>query len=165
MKHPRLALSAAALLTAAFAARPAPAQVCGPLTFAFSTTGAGCDPTATGPIPVLTGSLQTIPGSPTCNVRILLNTVAFLFPIPTTTLVLGFSNPALPLPGLPGCTLWTSLDAFFAMSFDAGGPQFHDEIFPLPPSPALMGTTAYAQAAVPVPGGFRISNGIQININ
>lgn len=165
MKHPRLALSGAALLVAGLVAAPARAQVCGPLTFAFSTTGAGCDPTGTGPVPVLTGSLQPIPGSPTCNVRLLLNTVAFLFPIPTTTLVLGFSNPALPLPGLPGCTLWTSLDAFFAMSFDAGGPQFHDEIFPLPPSPALIGTTAYTQAAVPVPGGFRISNGIQIVIS
>ncbi|MCI0588388.1 MAG: hypothetical protein L0323_16275 [Planctomycetes bacterium] len=165
MKHPRLVLSAAALLTAAFAARPAPAQVCGPLTFAFSTTGPGCDPTGTGPVPVLTGSEFQILGAPTCNVRILLNTAAILFPIPPTTLALGFSNPALPFPGLPGCTIWTIPVAFFSMSFDAGGPQFHDVLFPLPPDPALIGTTAYAQAAVPVPGGFRISNGLQISIN
>ncbi len=165
MKRPRFALPAAALLASLVVTRPAPAQVCGPLTFSFSTTGPGCDPTGTGPVPTLTGSLLVLPGSPTCTVRILLSTVVILFPIPPTTLVLGFSNPALPLPGLPGCMLWTSLDAFFSMSFDAGGPQFHDELFPLPPSPALMGATAYAQAAVPVPGGFRISNGIQININ
>ncbi|HKB15552.1 MAG TPA: hypothetical protein VKF62_05770 [Planctomycetota bacterium] len=164
MKHPRLALSVAALLAAGFAARPAPAQACGPLTFAFSTTGAGCAPGG-GSIPVLTGSLQLIPGNPTCFTRLLLNTVDFLFPIPPTTLALGFSNPALPLPGLTGCTLWTSPIAFFSMSFDAGGVQFHDVIFPIPPSPSLIGTTAYAQAAVPVGGGFRISNGIQIVIS
>ncbi|MGH7150080.1 MAG: hypothetical protein ACREIU_05255 [Planctomycetota bacterium] len=165
MKHPRFSLCAAALLVSALAARPASAQTCGPLTFAFSTTGPGCDPTGTGPIPTLSGTEFQNPGSPTCVVRILLNSIAFLFPIPPTTLVLGFSNPALPLPGLPGCTLWTSFDVFFSMSFDAGGPTLHDELFFLPPDPALIGTTAFAQAALPVPGGFRISNGIQIVIS
>ena len=164
MKRPRLALSTAALLAATFATTPASAQACGPLTFAFTTTGPGCDPTGTGPVPTLSVFQTPIPGVLTCPVQFVLNSNVVISPIPVPVLVLGLSNPALPLPGLPGCTLWTSLDLILSMGPGPAGPAIHALLFSLPPDPALIGTTVYGQAALPVPGGFRISNGTRVDI-
>src|SRR5262245_31806721 len=100
MKHPRFALSAAALLVSAIATAPAPAQTCGPLTFGLSTTGPGCDPTGTGPVPTLSIFTTPIPAVVSCPLQFVLNSVVVITPVPVPTLVLGFSNPALPIAGL-----------------------------------------------------------------
>ncbi|MCI0588393.1 MAG: hypothetical protein L0323_16300 [Planctomycetes bacterium] len=162
LKHPRFALSAAALLV--FALPPASAQDCGALTFAFSTTGPGCDPAGTGPIPTLTASLWPLAGIPICTVRIQLDSGEPLSPSLPATLALGLSNPAVPIPALAGCTLWTGLDLILGMSPDANGPTLQNLILIVLPDPSLIGTTLQGQAALPVPGGFRVSNGVQIGI-
>lgn len=161
--HTRVALSATAILASALA--PAPAQSCGPLTFAISTTGAGCDPTGTGPIPTLSVFTVPIPALLSCPIQFVLNSVVVISPTPVATLVLGLSNPALPLPGLPGCTLWTSPDFFSPMGPGPGGPSLQTLLFSVPPDPALIGVTVYGQAALPVPGGLRITNGVQVSIS
>src|SRR5262245_56324437 len=107
MEHSRFALSVAALLIAGIAAPPAPAQACGPLTFAFSPTGPGCDPSGLGVPPTLSATQFLPPGSSACEVRFLLTAYSLTGPtVPPPPLVLGVSNPAYPLPVLPGCTLW-----------------------------------------------------------
>jgi len=165
MRRRRLAVVAAALVGLAAATGPAAAQACGPLTFGFSTTGAGCDPFGPGPVPALSSTLFLLPGNPNCPVRIQLNSNVVLFPIPIATLVLGLSSPGVPLVGYPGCTLWTSPDFFLPMGPDAGGPTLHAVLIVAPPDPSLIGASIFAQAALPVPGvGVRISNGIRIDI-
>ncbi len=158
-------LSSVALLLSALAAVPAPAQVCGPLTFAFSTTGPGCDPSGIVVPPTLSATQFLSPGSSACEIRFLLNANVFSGPtVPPPPLVLGVSNPAVPVLPYPGCTLWTSLDVFLSMNRFAPSPNLFDVVVPVAPDPALIGGTVFAQAALPLGGAPRLSNGIRVDI-
>lgn len=162
MKTPRSLLLAAAAASAIAAGR-AQAQACGPYTFQFTTTGAGCDTSGAGLVPTLSAANLPNPTIPTCPVKLTVDTGVVLNPFPVVTLALGPSNPALPLPFLPGCTLWTTLvDVILFMGLDAGGPNLHSYYFFVPADPALIGASAYGQAGFAVPLGIRISNGIRI---
>ena len=162
MKTPRSLVFAAATL-AGLAAGRAPAQTCGPYTLQFTTTGAGCDTSGSGLVPTLSAAYLPNPTIPTCPVKLTVDTGVVLNPFPVVTLALGPSNPALPLPFLPGCTLRTTLvDVILFMGQDAGGPTLHSYFFFVPADPALVGASAYGQAGFAVPGGIRISNGIRI---
>ncbi len=160
-----------ALLLAPLAA-PASAQVCGPLTFAFGTTGPGCAPFG-GAIPTLAGALAPSPTVASCP-------VVFTFtpgPSPTpigvlssVLLILGASNPNLDLTGagLPGCTLLAFPDVLLPMTPTALGPIFTVTV-PVPADPSLIGGTAFAQGAMltPTPGAVlsaRLSNGVDVSI-
>ncbi len=153
-------------------AAPASAQVCGPLTFAFGTTGPGCAPFG-GAIPSLAGALAPSPSIASCP-------VAFTFtpgPSPTpigilspVLLVLGASNPALDLTGvgLPGCTLLAFPDVLLPMTPTAPGPIYTVTV-PVPADPSLIGGVAFAQGAMltPTPGAVlsvRLSNGVDVSI-
>ncbi|MCI0587517.1 MAG: hypothetical protein L0323_11815 [Planctomycetes bacterium] len=166
----RVALSA--LLLAPLAA-PASAQACGPLNFAFGTTGPGCAPFG-GAIPTLAGALAPSPSIASCP-------VVFTFtpgPSPTpigvlssVLLVLGASNPALDLTGvgLPGCTLFAFPDVLLPMAPTALGGGVFSITVPVPADPSLVGGVAYAQGAMltPTPGtvlSARLSNGIDVAI-
>src|SRR5262245_36972007 len=115
-------------LSALLLAAPASAQVCGPLTFAFGTTGPGCAPFG-GAIPTLGAALAPSPSIASCP-------IAFTFtpgPSPTpigvlssVLLVIGASNPFLDLTGvgLPGCTLLAFPDVIVPMTPVALGGVF-----------------------------------------
>lgn len=162
MKTPRSLLLAAAAASAIAAGR-AQAQACGPYTFQFTTTGAGCDTSGSSLVPTLSAAYLPNPTIPNCPVKLTLDAGVVLNPFPVVTLALGPSNPALPLTFLPGCTLWTTLDdVILFMGQDAGGPTLYSYFFFVPANPALIGLSAYGQAGYLAPPGIRISNGIRI---
>ncbi len=153
-------------------AAPASAQVCGPLTFAFGTTGPGCAPFG-GAIPSLAGALAPSPSIASCPVAFTLTPGPSPTPIgvlTTARLIVGASNPARDLTGagLPGCTLLAFPDVVLPMTPTAPGPIFTVTI-PVPADPSLIGGTAYAQGGMilPTPGTVfapRLSNGISVSI-
>jgi hypothetical protein len=126
----------------------------------FTQFGSGCS----GPqgLPVLTaGSAPTIG-----------NTSMLSF-APTPLLgvfVLGLSNTTtgglgLPMPlagvGMPGCTLWVSLDVLLTRTPSAGTASL---AIPVPYQPALVGSTLFVQAAsfdlAANPLGLTVSNAL-----
>jgi hypothetical protein len=166
----RIALSA--LLLAPLAG-PASAQVCGPLTFAFGTTGPGCAPFG-GAIPTLSAALAPSPTLASCPVAFTLTPGPSPTPIGVLSaafLILGASNPNLDLTGagLPGCTLLAFPDVLLPMVPTALGGGVFSITVPVPADPSLIGGVAYAQGAMltPTPGAVvsaRLSNGVDVSI-
>ncbi|HKB17033.1 MAG TPA: hypothetical protein VKF62_13285, partial [Planctomycetota bacterium] len=161
-----------ALFTLLLAA-PASAQVCGPLTFAFGTTGPGCAPFG-GAIPTLGATLAPSPTLASCPVLFTVTPGPSPTPIgvlSSVLLILGASNPALDLTGagLPGCTLLAFPDVILPMTPTAPGPVYTLTV-PVPADPSLIGGVAFAQGAMmtPSPGAvlsIRLSNGVDVTIS
>ena len=166
-------LPLAVLLSAGFLAAPSTAQVCGPLTFAFATTGAGCGPSA-GAVPTLSATLLSSPTLSSCPVEFILAPGPASPPFPVffpVFLILGTSNPALDLTpfGFAGCTLLASPDAIAPMMpLPTAVPAFA-LIVQVPASPVLIGVTGYAQGfAVGGSAGLvalELSNGVSVGIS
>ncbi len=120
----------------------ASAQAC-PYDMAFTNYGTSC--TASGLAnPYLFGSYQSGPGG--CSVTF---TISF-FPGCCNTftvgrfLVIGAQQVSIPLG--TGCDLLASPDLILALP--STGPGVASVAIPLPPDPALVGLSAYAQAVV-----------------
>ncbi|HET6201345.1 MAG TPA: hypothetical protein VFI25_00935 [Planctomycetota bacterium] len=165
----RSALLASALLGLAVA--PAAAQTCGPLTFAFATTGPGCAPLG-GAVPALSVALVPSPALTVCPLAFTLTPGPSPTPIGVLSsafLIVGTSNPTLDLGflGLPGCTLLASLDAIVPMAPASGG-SFALTV-PLPATPVLIGATAYTQGLLLSPSPTtvfapKLTDGVSVSI-
>lgn len=153
-------------------AAPASAQVCGPLTFAFGTTGPGCAPFG-GAIPVLSAVLSPSSSVASCPVAFTLTSGPSPTPIgilSSALLILGASNPNLDLTGagFPGCTLLAFPDVVVPMTPTAIAPLFALTV-PVPPDPSLIGGVAYSQGVLMPPmvgtvSAPRLSNGVDVTI-
>lgn len=126
------------ILAAGLVAMPASAQACGPLTFAFSGAGPGCNLAP----PLLSGAV--VP--PGCIVRF---TLTPTFPIPIypplpAFLILGATNPNLSL---------APYDPFWAAS-GCNLLAYPDVIIPMSPGPTpgtASATISVNPSVVPIP--------------
>lgn len=143
------------------------AQPCGPFNVVTAVTGPGCAPFGGG-VPTLSAGLGLSPAG-VCRIPFTLQAPPSLFASPRPVLlVLGLSNPFLPLVGfgLPGCTLQAAPDAVGAMAIAGSNNLVYVSVLQVPHDPALVGTTVFGQGAMlPVgPAGFSLSNGLVVGL-